>query len=98
MRLLGRRFVVSRDLRSGHEDVALAVGPEEEAVRHLGGSGIDADEDVHPEVVIPELSDLHLVQVARLAQGAQDAFAYRRAEPLALLVFLIRLLLILLFC
>ena len=42
---------------------------------HLGRSGIDAYENVYSVLILPKPSDLHLVQVCGLAQGAQDVSA-----------------------
>jgi hypothetical protein len=66
---------MSRDLRRGGEDVTVAVSYQEIAVRDFGGSSIDADENVHPVVIFPQVSNLHRVQVAWLTQGVDYVFA-----------------------
>ncbi|MBI3466937.1 MAG: hypothetical protein HY000_28315 [Planctomycetes bacterium] len=63
----------------------------------LGRSSIHADEHVHPVVILPQLSDLHPIQVTWLAQGAQDVFAKDGVQLLTVLFLLIRVLLTFLF-
>ena len=64
-----------RDLRRGGEDVAVAVSYQKIAVGDYGGSSIHADENVHPVVIFPQVSNLHRVQVGWLTQGVYYVFA-----------------------
>src|SRR5262249_9226349 len=64
------RSIPFRDLGGGREDVAVAVRLHEVAVGNLDGTGVLADEDVHPEEAGPQRPHLHAVQALRLAQRA----------------------------
>jgi hypothetical protein len=90
-------LILSRDLRGGGDDVPVAVSHQEIAVGDLDRNGIHADEDIHPVVILPQLSDLYAVQVAWPAQGVYYVLADYGVPLLALLLLANRVLLILLF-
>src|SRR5262249_32200912 len=62
-----RRLIPFRDLRRGLEDATLTVNDQEKTMGDLGKSGVQADEDIHPVVFLPQPTNLQLVQVAGLA-------------------------------
>ena len=64
----GQKLVALHDRRRGGDDVAVVANQQKVAVGHLGRSSIGAHEDIGPVVVLPELPDLHFVQVGGLAQ------------------------------
>src|SRR5262245_5518761 len=90
-------LILSRDLRGEGDDVPVAVSHQEIAVGDLDRSGVHADEDIHPVVILPQRSDLYAVQVVWLAQGVYYVLADYGIPPLAVLFLLIRVLLTLLF-
>jgi hypothetical protein len=53
-------------------------------VGNLGASGINADEDVHPVVAVPQRPDLHLEQVPWLAGGVEYLFSDKSFQHLSL--------------
>src|SRR5262249_22679632 len=71
-------LILSRDLRGGCDDVAVAVSHQEITVGDLGGSSVHADPDVHPVVILPQEADLHPVQVAWPTQNLYYLFAESR--------------------
>ena len=64
----------------------------------LGTGSFRADKDVYAVVVVPEMSDLDQVEVARLAQRVNHVFADSGSEMLTLLFLLGPALLIFLLC
>jgi hypothetical protein len=92
----GDHRILSRDLRGAGDDVTVTVSDQEIAVGDLDGSGIHADEDVHPVAMLPQLPDLNLVKRVWLTQGVQYVVADGSVPLLTLLRLLIPALLILL--
>jgi hypothetical protein len=66
-------------------------------VGHPGGSKVRTDKDIHAVVIVPEVPDLHPVQVGRLAEEAKDLSADPGIPLRGLLVFLGNGLLLILF-
>jgi len=93
---VGCKLILSRDLRGGCEDVTVAVSHQEIAVGDLDGSRIYTDENVHPVMILPQVSNLHSVQVAWLTQAVYYVFADYGLPLLTLLFLLIPVLVILL--
>lgn len=54
----------------GLDHVAIAVCYHEKTVGNLD-RGSRTAKDVHPEAILPELPDLHLTQLGRLAKGME---------------------------
>jgi hypothetical protein len=65
-------------------------------VGDLDGSSIQVDENVHAVVILPQVSNLHPVQVAWLTQGVYYVFADYGLPLLTRLFLLIPVLVILL--
>jgi len=62
------RSILLRDLWCGSGDVAVAIYYNEVTVGNPDGTGVHADDYVHPIVILPELSDLDIVQIDWLAK------------------------------
>ena len=92
----GPRLVLSGHLRCGRDDLTVAISQQEIAVGDPDGSSVHADEDVHPVTILPQVPDLHPVEVAWVAQGAYHLFADHGAQLLAPLFIAFRMLLVLL--
>src|SRR5438128_1186921 len=91
------RSILLSDLRRRRDDGAGAVRHQEIAVGDFGGSGIHADEDVHPIMILPQRSDLHSVKVTRPTQDVHHVVGDDSGSLGRLLILLIGGLLLLLF-
>src|SRR5436190_2148223 len=77
-------LIQAPDLRGGLEDVPVPVCHYEVTVGNPGRGGVDADEDVYPVGILPQRPDLHLQQVARLAEGVEHLFPDEGVQRLPL--------------
>src|ERR1019366_5553567 len=69
------RSILLRDLRSGSDKATIAVNYHEVTVGNPDGPRIHPDEDVHPVVIFPHLSDLYITQVGWLTKGVDYLFS-----------------------
>src|SRR4051794_4719461 len=68
------RSIKFGDLRSGTDKTTIAVNHQEVTVGKADGTGALADDNVHPVVIGPDLSDLHTAQVHRLTKSVDYLF------------------------
>jgi hypothetical protein len=92
-----RRLILFRNPRSRLEDAAVACDDQEKALGDLGGSSVQARDDVHPVMILPQPTYLQPAQVVGLAQSVQDLLADGRTLSLTFSIFLIGDLFVLLF-
>src|SRR5260370_252598 len=69
------RSIQFRDLRSGTDETPIAVNHQEVTVGNPDGTSAFADDNVHPVVIVPDLSDLHTAQVHRLTKSVDYLFS-----------------------
>jgi hypothetical protein len=81
------RSILFRDLRRSANEAASAISYQEVTVGNRDGAGVHADNYVHPVVIFPELSDLHMAQVDWPAKGLDHLFSDSVIECLTLIPF-----------
>src|ERR1017187_6029662 len=79
--------ILFRDLRGGRDEASIAVNFQEVTVGKPDGTGGLADDNVHPVVIFPNLSDLYFAEVDWLAKGVDYLFADEIVECLTLILF-----------
>src|ERR1022692_3554560 len=78
--------ILFRDLRGGRDEASIAVNFQEVAVGNPDGTGVHADDYVHPVVIFPNLSDLYFAEVDWLAKSVDYLFADEIVKCLTLIL------------
>jgi hypothetical protein len=68
------RSILFRDPWGSCDEATIAVNYQEVTVGNPNGTGVGADDYVHPVVIVPDLSDLHIAQVEWRTKGVDYLF------------------------